>query len=82
MKQKFEIDPIILGKAAECEHNYHCLEEELPTAAGGIQGVEGVHCRFGPNHFCDYNQEIVKRTPVCMCHVRNEVYNKYRLDTN
>jgi hypothetical protein len=78
MKHRFEVDKVIIGKTTDCKYNFDCLEGDFPEYEKVMQGVESVLCRFGKEHFCHYRFEIVKRTPVCICYVRNEIHRKYK----
>ena len=78
MPSRFEIDKNILGKTTFCERKFECLESDFPISDEVMTGVESVLCRFEGIVFCHYKHEIIKKSPVCICPVRNELFKNYK----
>jgi len=76
--KRFEVDKVILGKTTFCDYKFECLDFDYPKSGEAMTGIESVLCRFENIDYCPYEQEIVKKSPVCICHVRNEIHRKYK----
>jgi len=78
MNPKFEIDKDVLGKTTFCKNQFECLSSDFPISSEVMTGVKSVLCRHEGVVFCQYKYEVIKKSPACICPVRNEIFKNYK----
>jgi len=79
-KQEIKIDDAVVKKTTKCRCGFSCLSKYKGCLCDAVSfiGNEMVQIKSNPSNCCNYHI-VFGNTHFCLCPVRSELYQRYRM---